>query len=37
MRAREVYRQYRDSSDTKVTKAGIEVRTSRKWKAEGAV
>ncbi len=35
-RAREVL-QYRDSSDPKVAKAGIEVRTGRKWKAEGAV
>ncbi len=36
MRAREVL-QYRDSSDSKVANAGIEVRTGRKWKAEGAV
>ncbi len=36
MRAREVL-QYRDSSDSKVAKAGMEVRTGRKWKAEGAI
>ncbi|XP_062283087.1 uncharacterized protein LOC133987658 [Scomber scombrus] len=35
-RAREVV-QYRDSSDPKVAKAGIQVRTGRKWKAEDAV
>lgn len=35
-RAREVL-QYRDSRDPRVAKAGIEVRTGRKWKAEGAV
>lgn len=35
-RAREVM-QYRESSDPKVAKAGIEVRTGRKWKAEEAV
>lgn len=36
MRAREVL-QYRDSRDPKVAKDGIEVRTGREWKAEGAV
>lgn len=35
-RAREVV-QYRDSSDPKVAKAGIQVRTGRKWRAEDAV
>lgn len=35
-RAREVV-QYRDSSDPKVAKAGIQVRTGRKWRAEEAV
>ena len=35
-RAREVLL-YRDSSDTKVSSAGIEVRTGRKWKAQDAV
>lgn len=29
--------EYRDSSDPKVSKAGIEVRTGRKWSAEEAV
>ncbi len=36
MRESEVL-QYRDSSDSKVAKAGMEVRTGRKWKAEGAI
>ena len=31
--AREVV-QYRDSSDPKVAKAGIQVRTGRKWRTE---
>ncbi|XP_053332775.1 uncharacterized protein LOC128506382 [Clarias gariepinus] len=35
-KAREVL-QYRDSSDPKVAKAGIQVRTGRKWRAEEAV
>ncbi|KAK0151167.1 hypothetical protein N1851_007647 [Merluccius polli] len=35
-RAREVV-QYRDASDPKVAKAGIQVRTGRKWRAEEAV
>ncbi|XP_028310814.1 uncharacterized protein LOC114468234 [Gouania willdenowi] len=35
-RAREVV-QYRDSRDPKVAKAGIKVRTGRKWRAENAV
>ncbi|XP_061589349.1 uncharacterized protein LOC133454644 [Cololabis saira] len=35
-RAREVLL-YRDSSDTKVSSAGIEVRTGRKWRAQEAV
>ncbi|XP_051928401.1 uncharacterized protein LOC127604984 [Hippocampus zosterae] len=35
-RAREVV-QYRDSRDPKVAKAGIQVRTGRKWRAEEAV
>ncbi|XP_061905517.1 uncharacterized protein LOC133651562 [Entelurus aequoreus] len=35
-RAREVV-QYRDTSDPKVAKAGIQVRTGRKWRAEEAV
>ncbi|XP_054626149.1 uncharacterized protein LOC129178189 [Dunckerocampus dactyliophorus] len=35
-RAREVV-QYRDSCDPKVAKAGIQVRTGRKWRAEEAV
>ncbi|KAL7848811.1 hypothetical protein SRHO_G00204340 [Serrasalmus rhombeus] len=35
-RAREVV-QYRDSSDLKVAKAGIQVRTGRKWRMEEAV
>lgn len=35
-RAREVV-QYRDSSDPKVAKARIQVRTGRKWRAEDAV
>ncbi len=35
-RAREVLL-YRDSSDIKVSSAGIEVRTGRKWKAQQAV
>ena len=35
-RAREVLL-YRDSSDTKVSSAGIEVRTGKKWKAQEAV
>ncbi|KAK0145691.1 hypothetical protein N1851_015413 [Merluccius polli] len=35
-RAREVLL-YRDSSDTKVSSAGIEVRTGRKWRAQDAV
>lgn len=35
-RAREVL-QYRESSDPKVSQAGIEVRTGRKWRAQEAV
>lgn len=35
-RAREVV-QYRDSRDPKVAKAGIQVRTGRKWRAQEAV
>ncbi|KAI2644199.1 Renalase [Labeo rohita] len=35
-RAREVLL-YRDSSDTRVSSAGIEVRTGRKWRAQEAV
>lgn len=35
-RAREVF-QYRDSKDPRVSQAGIEVRTGRKWKAHEAV
>lgn len=35
-RAREVLL-YRDSSDTRVSSAGIKVRTGRKWKAQEAV
>nr|XP_061785060.1 uncharacterized protein LOC133576095 [Nerophis lumbriciformis] len=35
-RAREVFL-YRDSSDTRVSSAGIKVRTGRKWKAQEAV